>query len=130
MARDGPALTICHLLTGDHVSDHLGLGFEDLRQGSRPEMDYVPEVIHQRQYPLKDRAVALSWSAEQIRVLDADLGQSGTQMLNRQDFKTLVADVSLEKVGAPPPPVHSQTQPVHRHYSFITLLTRDYQRKP
>jgi DNA invertase Pin-like site-specific DNA recombinase len=33
-------------------------------------------------------------------VLDADLGQSGTQMNNRQDFKTLVADVSLEKVGA------------------------------
>ena len=33
-------------------------------------------------------------------MLDADLGISGTQMNNRQDFKTLVADVSLEKVGA------------------------------
>jgi len=32
--------------------------------------------------------------------LDADLGQSGSQMGQRQDFKLLVADVSLEKVGA------------------------------
>jgi DNA invertase Pin-like site-specific DNA recombinase len=53
-----------------------------------------------RQYALKDRARELGWPPEQIRVLDADLGQSGTQMNNRQDFKTLVADVSLEKVGA------------------------------
>jgi DNA invertase Pin-like site-specific DNA recombinase len=35
-----------------------------------------------------------------IRVLDRDLGLSGTQTNNREDFKTLVADVSLEKVGA------------------------------
>src|ERR1044071_9739644 len=53
-----------------------------------------------RQYALKDRALELGWLPEQIRVLDADLGQSGTQMNHRQDFKTLVADVSLEKVGA------------------------------
>jgi DNA invertase Pin-like site-specific DNA recombinase len=33
-------------------------------------------------------------------VLDADLGISGTQASNRQDFQTLVAEVSLEKVGA------------------------------
>ena len=49
---------------------------------------------------MKDRALELGWQSDQIRVLDADLGQSGTQMNNRQDFKTLVADVSLEKVGA------------------------------
>ena len=33
-------------------------------------------------------------------MLDGDLGLSGTQMSNRQDFKTIVADVSLNKVGA------------------------------
>jgi hypothetical protein len=32
--------------------------------------------------------------------LDADLGLSGSQGNNRKDFRTLVADVSLEKVGA------------------------------
>jgi hypothetical protein len=53
-----------------------------------------------RQYALKDRALNLGWQSDQIRVLDRDLGLSGTQTNNRQDFKTLVADVSLEKVGA------------------------------
>jgi DNA invertase Pin-like site-specific DNA recombinase len=61
---------------------------------------YHHQESTQRQYALKDRALELGWPPDQIRVLDADLGQSGTQMNNRQDFKTLVADVSLEKVGA------------------------------
>lgn len=42
----------------------------------------------------------LGWRPEQIRVLDTDLRLSGTQMNHRQDFQTLVADVSLRKVGA------------------------------
>ena len=35
-----------------------------------------------------------------IRTLDGDLGKSGTQTAGREDFKTLVADVSMGKVGA------------------------------
>src|SRR5664279_5877479 len=35
-----------------------------------------------------------------IRVLDGDLGLSGTQASQRKDFKTVVADVSLGQVGA------------------------------
>ena len=65
----------------------------------------VQQVIHNqestaRQYALKNRALECGWPIERIRVLDGDLGLSGTQMNNRQDFKTLVADVSLNKVGA------------------------------
>ena len=70
-----------------------------LRQSTMAQV-YHHQESTQRQYALKDRALELGWPADQIRVLDADLGQSGTQMNNRQDFKTLVADVSLEKVGA------------------------------
>ena len=70
-----------------------------LRQSTMAQV-YHHQESTSRQYALKDRALELGWPAEQIRVLDADLGQSGTQMNNRQDFKTLVADVSLEKVGA------------------------------
>ena len=70
-----------------------------LRQSTMAQV-YHHQESTQRQYALKDRALALGWPPDQIRVLDADLGQSGTQMNNRQDFKTLVADVSLEKVGA------------------------------
>lgn len=70
-----------------------------LRQSTMAQVHHHQEST-QRQYALKDRALELGWPPEQIRVLDADLGQSGSQMNHRQDFKTLVADVSLEKVGA------------------------------
>lgn len=78
----------------------------------REKMAYVylrqstmAQVIHnqestERQYALKDKAISCGWMPENIRMLDGDLGLSGTQMSNRQDFKTLVADVSLNKVGA------------------------------
>ena len=70
-----------------------------LRQSTMAQVHHHQEST-QRQYALKDKALELGWMPEQIRVLDADLGISGTHMNNRQDFKTLVADVSLEKVGA------------------------------
>ena len=70
-----------------------------LRQSTMAQVHHHQESTS-RQYALKDRALELGWLPNQIRVLDADLGQSGSQMNHRQDFKTLVADVSLEKVGA------------------------------
>ena len=53
----------------------------------------------QRQYALKDRALELGWSESAIRVLDRDLGHSA-QLAGREDFKTLVAEVSMGQVGA------------------------------
>jgi len=70
-----------------------------LRQSTIAQV-YHHQESTQRQYALKERALELGWRPDQIRVLDADLGISGTQMNNRQDFKTVVADVSLDKVGA------------------------------
>ena len=63
------------------------------------------QVLHhqestQRQYALKEKALELGWRENEIRVLDRDLGQSGAQSQNREDFKTLLADVSLGEVGA------------------------------
>lgn len=54
----------------------------------------------ERQYALREKALALGWQADQIKVLDGDLGLSGSQSHQREDFKTLVADVSMGKVGA------------------------------
>jgi DNA invertase Pin-like site-specific DNA recombinase len=54
----------------------------------------------ERQYALKEKAEELGWSEPAIRILDGDLGLSGTQMAGREDFKTLVADVSMGQVGA------------------------------
>lgn len=54
----------------------------------------------ERQYALKDRAELLGWKPDQIKTLDNDLGLSGSSSNRREDFKTLIADVSLGKVGA------------------------------
>ena len=54
----------------------------------------------ERQYALKDKALAMGWPLSSIRVLDGDQGMSGAQSAGRQDFKTLVADVSMGQVGA------------------------------
>jgi DNA invertase Pin-like site-specific DNA recombinase len=42
----------------------------------------------------------LGWSESLIRTLDRDLGKTGTEMARREDFKTLVAEVSMGQVGA------------------------------
>ena len=54
----------------------------------------------ERQYALKDRALELGWGPAMIRVLDGDLGISGTATTNREDFKELVTEVSMARVGA------------------------------
>jgi DNA invertase Pin-like site-specific DNA recombinase len=51
-----------------------------------------------RQYALRQRAIALGWSSEQIVVIDTDLGQSGASA-DRSGFKTLVSDVGLGQAG-------------------------------
>jgi DNA invertase Pin-like site-specific DNA recombinase len=52
-----------------------------------------------RQYALRERALTLGWSAEQIVVIDQDLGHSGTSAADRAGFQQLVAEVGLGKVG-------------------------------
>src|ERR1700756_1633482 len=54
----------------------------------------------ERQYNLEGQARSLGWAPEQIRILDGDLAQSGQQATKRDDFKTLVSDVALGRVGA------------------------------
>lgn len=51
-----------------------------------------------RQYALRQRAIALGWSDEQVHVIDCDLGESGAST-TRDGFKSLVSEVSLGRVG-------------------------------
>jgi DNA invertase Pin-like site-specific DNA recombinase len=53
----------------------------------------------QRQYALRQRAVALGWSLDQIQVIDCDLGQSGASAADRAGFQQLVTEVSLGQAG-------------------------------
>jgi DNA invertase Pin-like site-specific DNA recombinase len=70
-----------------------------IRQSTMGQVRFNQEST-ERQYALKEKALQLGWSQRSIRILDQDLGKSGTQSSNRQDFKLLVADVSMNKVGA------------------------------
>lgn len=70
-----------------------------LRQSSMGQVRNNREST-QRQYALKGKAEKMGWPPQRIRVLDRDLGVSGTDITNREDFKLLVADVSMNRVGA------------------------------
>jgi DNA invertase Pin-like site-specific DNA recombinase len=70
-----------------------------LRQSTLKQVRQHQEST-ERQYALREKALQLGWPPERILILDHDLGISGTQMANRPDFKRLVAEVSLQKVGA------------------------------
>lgn len=70
-----------------------------LRQSTPGQVRHHQEST-ERQYALREKALELGWNETLIRTLDGDLGKSGTEMATRQDFKTLVADVSMGQVGA------------------------------
>jgi DNA invertase Pin-like site-specific DNA recombinase len=53
----------------------------------------------QRQYALRQQAVALGWQQDQITVIDSDLGQSGASSADREGFQRLVTEVSLGRAG-------------------------------
>jgi len=75
------------------------LAYVYLRQSTLSQVRHNQEST-ERQYALQDHAQTLGWPSERIVILDGDLGLSGTQMANRPDFRRLVAEVSLQKVGA------------------------------
>jgi DNA invertase Pin-like site-specific DNA recombinase len=53
----------------------------------------------QRQYALRDRAVAAGWPTERVHVIDCDLGKSGSSAIARDGFQELVSEVALAKAG-------------------------------
>jgi DNA invertase Pin-like site-specific DNA recombinase len=70
-----------------------------VRQSTMGQVRHHQEST-ERQYALRQKALELGWSEAAIRTLDRDLGLSGAQMTGREDFKTLVSDISLGQVGA------------------------------
>src|SRR5215472_12500318 len=70
-----------------------------VRQSTMGQVRHHQEST-ERQYALRGKALELGWSEPAVQVLDHDLGKSGAQMAGREDFKTLVAEVSMGRVGA------------------------------
>jgi DNA invertase Pin-like site-specific DNA recombinase len=70
-----------------------------IRQSTMAQVRFNQEST-ERQYNLANQATSLDWTPDQIRILDGDLGHSGEQTSQRDDFKTLVGDVAMGQVGA------------------------------
>jgi DNA invertase Pin-like site-specific DNA recombinase len=79
-----------------HLSRHACIY---IRQSTLAQVRFNQESTD-RQYNLVNKAHSLGWSQDQIRVLDRDLGKSGSAAGSRTDFKTLVGDVAMGHVGA------------------------------
>lgn len=52
-----------------------------------------------RQYALRERAVALGWPVERVKVIDSDLGKSGASAADREGFQKLVGEVGMGHAG-------------------------------
>ena len=90
------------MLTQSHpkvTTEHLRRdAFIYVRQ-STPRQVFENTESTQRQYALRDRAVALGWPAERIHTIDDDLGLSGKSAENRDGFQHLVSEVALSHAG-------------------------------
>lgn len=73
--------------------------FVYLRQSTMYQVMHNQEST-ERQYALQQKAVDYGWNPTTVRVLDGDLGRSGSNTAGREDFKTMAAEVSMDKVGA------------------------------
>jgi DNA invertase Pin-like site-specific DNA recombinase len=73
--------------------------FVYIRQSSMGQVRHNREST-ERQYALKDLALTMGWPTNRIEVLDGDLGRSGASTTDREEFKKLVAEVSLGNAGA------------------------------
>lgn len=69
-----------------------------VRQSTMTQVREHTESL-EAQYELVDRAEALGWKPDMIRVVDEDLGRSGAEASARSGFQSLVAAVGLGQVG-------------------------------
>jgi len=88
----------------DHAKvtrEHLRrFAFVYVRQSTSAQVEFNREST-ERQYRLaeKEKAVELGWRREQIKILDEDLGISGSGLTERSGFARLTAEVALGHAG-------------------------------
>ena len=87
--------TSSHKVTASHLARKAYLY---IRQSSMQQVIQNTEST-ERQYALKQRAVALGWQLEDIIVVDCDQAHSGASATDRQGFQQLVAEVGMGRAG-------------------------------
>ena len=83
------------LITIDHLARKAIIY---IRQ-STPQQALTNQESLRLQYALEQRAVELGWPADNIEVIDSDLGLRGASTQHRAGFQELVAKVTLGQVG-------------------------------
>src|SRR6266704_3278024 len=66
---------------------------------STPHQQISNQESLRLQYALHQRAQSLGWHADDVEIIDADLGLTGASALHRTGFQELVAKVTLGQVG-------------------------------
>src|SRR5713101_4643111 len=66
---------------------------------STPHQQISNQESLRLQYALQERAQHLGWHAEDVEIIDADLGLTGASAQHRTGFQELVANVTLGQVG-------------------------------
>src|ERR1700738_4611966 len=69
-----------------------------VRQSSTTQVEHNRESTA-RQYELAERAARLGWRRDQVKVIDEDLGISGSGLSERTGFARMTAEVGLGQVG-------------------------------
>jgi len=69
-----------------------------VRQSSPSQVENNKESTA-RQYALANRARDLGWAADQVTVIDEDLGISGASAANRSGFGRLITEVAFGRAG-------------------------------
>src|SRR5215831_4582895 len=88
-------MTTFELITPQHL-ERLAVIY--IRQ-STPQQTLSNQESLRLQYALQQRARELGWTADNIEVIDADLGLTAAAAGHRVGFKELVAKVTLGQVG-------------------------------
>jgi DNA invertase Pin-like site-specific DNA recombinase len=69
-----------------------------IRQSHPQQQSKHPESVA-TQLRLRERIQHWGWPEDRIRVLDGDLGKSGTTTVGREDYAWLVSEVTLNHIG-------------------------------
>ena len=69
-----------------------------VRQSS-PQQVLENRESRERQYALSENAIRLGWAPERVLVIDEDQGLSGKFSENRDGFRRLLAEVTMDHVG-------------------------------
>src|SRR2546425_3571073 len=82
-------------ITAEHLRRS---AFVYVRQSTTTQVEHHREST-QRQYRLVERAMELGWKHEHVKVIDQDLGVSGSGLAERSGFAHMTAQVALGQVG-------------------------------